>query len=77
MLFFFFIYIRLSRLLLEGRTKMVSAHCFFVFFFFESHLKFYRPHCRSCNVVVHCYIHTLFFFFYLYSSFQIVVGGQN
>ena len=38
---FFFIYIRLSRMLLEGRTKRVSAHCFFVVFFFKSHLKFY------------------------------------
>ena len=39
--FFFFIYFRLSRLLLEGRTKMVSAHWFFfvvVAFFFSNHI---------------------------------------
>ena len=36
---FILIYIRLSRLLLEGRTKIVSA-----IFFFESHLQFYSPH---------------------------------
>ena len=32
-LLLFFIYIHLSRLLFEGRTKMVSAHCFVVLFF--------------------------------------------
>ena len=31
---FILIYIHLSRLLLEGRTKMVSANVFFFFFFF-------------------------------------------
>ena len=57
------IYIRLSRLLLEGRTDMVSAiffffFFFFVLFFFESHLKFYWPK-KLSGIIWICRLHRL------------------
>ena len=32
------------QIIVGGRTKMVSAIFFYLFFVFESHLKFYWPH---------------------------------